>query len=153
MSHLPRELRESSARHHGREMPWTPEAELCRDILARDEWYGYGLEPGHIGWFLIAGNLDVYFNAYGLEPWWCLGNLAAEPLGRILRRFEEDDTPALKAITRIPAQRLVREFADFRGRKVYSSADDLARLCLLRFLAKRNGGPNQGGSPAHRHGR
>ena len=105
-----------------RELLWRAEAELCSDILGRDDWYGYGLEPGHMGWFLVAGNMDVYFNAYGVEPWWCLGNLGTEPLGRILRRFEEDDAPGLKAIAEVPAQRLVREFAELEGRKVYSSA-------------------------------
>ncbi len=142
MKLIPRELLESSAKHFCRETLWFPEAELCREILSRDEWFGYGLEPGHMGWFLVAGNMDVYFNAYGVEPWWCLGNLGTEPLSRILQRFREDDAPAFKVIASVPAQRLVREYADLQGQKVYSSADDVARLSLLHFLTKRNGSPN-----------
>jgi hypothetical protein len=133
---IPHELLEASQRHHGRETLWQTEARLCRDILNRDTWYGYGLEPGHMAWFFVAGDLSVYFNAYGVEPWWCLGNLEREPLSRILQRFEEDDTPASRLIMHVPAQRLVRELGDPNSRKVYSSADDLLRLYLFRYLRR-----------------
>ena len=136
MRRIPGGLLEASRGHHGRDDWWRTEAELCREILGRDDWYGYGLEPGHMAWFFVAADRSVYFNAYGVEPWWCLGNLAREPLGAILRRFGEDDTPGLRAIRTIPAQRLVRELGDADGRKVHSSADDLLRLYLSRRLGR-----------------
>jgi len=135
MTKIPRRLLELSVKHFGQDVLWRSEAELCSEILSRNEWYGYGMEPGHMGWFEIAGNMDVYFNAYGVESCWCLGNLARESLSTILGRFEEDNTPGRRLIASVPAQRLVRDFGNLQGRQVHSSADDLLRLYLFRHLA------------------
>jgi hypothetical protein len=136
----PLDLLESTRRHRGQDVPWRSEGELCQAILDRPPLYGYGMEPGHMAWFLVSADLDVYFNAYDVAPAFCLGNLAAEPLSVVLGRFEQDDAPGLRAIAQVSAQEQVRRFGDPSGRKAFCCENDLLQLYLARHWAANGAG-------------
>ncbi len=135
MRKIPGELQESSRRHFGGETPWQSEAELCEEILSREPWFGYAIEPGHMPWFVITSGFDVFFNALGYDPWQCLGNIRTEPLAAILSRFENNDTPGLRTIFTVTPQQLVREHGQFDGRQAYGGVNDL----LMLYVAKHCG--------------
>ena len=132
MRDIPRELIESSRKHFGRDRLWYTEGELCEDVLARAPWLGYALEPGHMPWFLVSGGGDVFFNALGTEPWWCLGNLESESVDTIIERLEQNQTPGLRTVYNVPAQELVRRYGRCDGQRVYCDADDLLRPYVAR---------------------
>ena len=135
MATISEELMESSRKHFGSDTLWYTEAELCRQILAREPWFGYAIEPGHMPWFIITSGFDVFYNAFGYDPWFCLGNIKREPLPVILARFENNDTPGLRTIYTIPPQELVRTYGSLDSAKVYGDAEDLLTL----YVAKRCG--------------
>jgi len=123
MRKIPRELLESSRRHFGREALWHAEGELCRQILDREPWFGYAMEPGHMPWFIITSGFDVFYNAFGYDPWFCLGNIKREPLAVILARFENNDTPGLRTVYTIAPQELVRKYGRRDSAKAYGERD------------------------------
>jgi len=139
MARVPAELLASSREHFGREALWRTEAELYAEIQAREPWSPYAIEPEptHMPWFLVDAAMDVYFNQFGWEPWWRLGNLAAEPLETILNRFESDDTPGLRTINTITPQQLAAPHGDPAGGKIYSDVNDLLCLYLARHFTPR----------------
>ncbi|MCC7408340.1 MAG: hypothetical protein IT442_09720 [Phycisphaeraceae bacterium] len=124
---IPADLLESSRSHFGHDELWHTEQSLCQQILARDPWFRYTVAPGPFDAFLITSDLDVFHNAFDMDPWWCLGNLRSESLETILNRFQRDDTLGLRTINTIPAQELVRQHGRTDGQRLHTSADDLMR--------------------------
>ncbi len=137
---IPRELLESSRRHFGCETLWHTEAELCRQILVQEPWFGYAIEPGHMPWFIITSRFDVCYNAFGYDPWFYLGNIQSEPLATILARFENNDTPGLRTVYTVLPQELARKHGSLDGQRVYGSVNDLLRL----YVAKHCGWATDG---------
>jgi len=129
---IPRELLESSRRHFASEALWCTEAELCRHILRREPWFGYAIEPAHTPWFIITSGFDVFYNAFGYDPWFRLGNIKREPLAVILARFENNETPGLRTIYTIPPQELVRKYGCLDSAKVHGGDDDLLALYVAK---------------------
>jgi hypothetical protein len=138
MQSISRELLEASERHYGNETKWRSEGELCEEILSNDPWFGYALEPGHMPWFLISSTFDVFFNAMGTDPWWCLGNVKAESLDVILDRFKNNDTPGLQTIHNVPPQELVKKYGDRNGQRVYDHADSLLKLYVAKHCQRKD---------------
>ena len=136
---IPCELLESSRRHFGSETLWDTEPELCGQILAGQPWFGYAIEPAHMPWFIITSGFDVFYNAFGYDPWFCLGNIQREPLAVILGRFENNDTPGLRTIYTIPPQELVRKYGCLDSAKVYGDADDLLALYVAKHCGHQLG--------------
>ena len=83
-------------------------------------------------WFLVSGGSNVFFNALGTEPWWCLGNLESDSVDTIVGRLEQNRTPGLQTVYNVPAQELVRRYGRRDGQWVYCDADDLLRLYVAR---------------------
>ena len=137
MRAVPRDLLESSRKHFGSEALWYTEGELCEQILSREPWFGYAQEPGHMPWFVISSDFDVFFNAFGYDPWFCLGNIRSEPLAVILGRFENNDTAGLRTIYNVPPQELVRKYGRLDGRRVYGDANDLLTLYVAKHCGRR----------------
>jgi len=137
MEQIPAALMASSRKHFDREVLWRGEADLYAEIMAREPWHPYAVEPEptHMPWFLIDGAFDVYFNQFGYDPWWRLGNLAAEPLETILTRFEINDTPGLRTVYTVTPQELAQRHGDPAGQKAYSDIDDLLALYVARHCA------------------
>lgn len=92
--------------------------------------YAYGY-PSHLC-FYVDGDWDVYTNMGTLEPWWRLGNLREEPLGRVLRRWVDDDLPILRTMRSVSRRELSERHGDPLGERVYSGLDDLLSLYLAR---------------------
>ena len=129
---IPCELLESSRKHFGKEALWETEGELCQQILTRESWFGYAIEPAHMPWFIITSEFDVFYNAFGYDPWFCLGNIQREPLAVILGRFENNDTPGLRTVFTIPPQELVRKYGQFDSQCVHGSVNDLLTLYVAK---------------------
>ncbi|MDY7011687.1 MAG: radical SAM protein [Planctomycetota bacterium] len=129
---IPRELLESSRKHFGKETLWHTEDELCGQILAREPWFGYAIEPAQMPWFIITSGFDVFYNAFGYDPWFCLGNIKREPLDVVLARFENNDTPGLRTVYTVPPQELVRKYGQFDRQRVYGSTNDLLTLYVAK---------------------
>jgi hypothetical protein len=74
-------------------------------------------------WFEILPGFDVYSNLGGLTPAWRLGNLKTDGLASILDTLENDRTPGLRAIFRVPVCELAHRFGHPRGQRVYVRED------------------------------
>jgi len=137
---LPEGILESSRRHFHRDI-WQSESELYASILEdggvppKDE--RVLAEPSSF-WFFVANNWDVFSNVGTLEPWWRLGNLKADSVETIMRRFEQDDIIGLDTLFNYPRNRLAEAYGNPHGLKIYSSRDDLLSFILLS-IARRNG--------------
>jgi len=70
------------------------------------------------------------------EPWWRLGNLEVDSVETIIRRFEKDEILGLDVLLNYPRDRLVREYGDPNGLKIYSAKDDLLSLYLAKHCEK-----------------
>ena len=60
---------------------------------------------------------------------WAIGNLKTEPTEELLRRIEQEDTPALRAAREISLGELVRRYGDPDSRRVFDEGD--YRIYLL----------------------
>ena len=120
-------------------IPSAPRRSCMPRSCGRSHGVPYGLQLNPVSWFLIAGNEDVFFNGYEMDPWCRLGNLAREPLRTIIRRFEEDDVPLVKAVNSFTPQELAQRYGDPSGRKVFQGVDDLLGLYLIRHFSEISG--------------
>lgn len=122
---LPENLLTASRRYLEKAAIWRTEEELIPEIIttpcAQEEL------PEKL-WFLICSNWNVFANVGTLEPWWCLGNLKADSVETILKRYENNEVPGLKTLHHPSPAYLVKEFGNANGLKIYSSRDDLLAL-------------------------
>ncbi len=136
---VPQEILAASRKHLNRQILWQTESDLYRSIIgteritAADESL---LDEPQQFWFFVTEKWDVFSNVGTLEPWWKLGNLKADTVATIMRRFERDEIPGLDILLHYPHKMLAREYGDPQGKKVYSSRGDLLDLYLARHCEK-----------------
>ena len=130
---LPKALLAATREHFGRDVLWKTEATLYAEIL-RDEAtrISAAILPGVL-WFFVCSNWDVYSNIGTLEPWWRLGNLKQDSVESIIRTFEEDGVPGLRALFHESTASLAQQHGDPTGQRIYSTREDLVAL----YRAKR----------------
>jgi len=102
-----------------------PEAHLVPGLLADDR--PHGAWPEHLA-FMVASDLDVCSNVGDLMPWWRLGNLERDGVGEIIRRFEADEPPGMRAHFGVPVRELARRYSRPGGGKLYDKRDLTSRL-------------------------
>jgi hypothetical protein len=129
---LPADLVEASQRYLRRDPLWQTEADLLARIEADEDRYPHTYSYPDRLCFYVTSEWDVYSNMGTLEPWWRLGNLLRDGVDRVVRRFEVNDCAGLRTVYSVPAHDLARRYGNPRGRRVYSSADDLLALYLAR---------------------
>jgi len=84
-------------------------------------------QPEHLA-FEVTPDLDVYSNIEEMTPWWKLGNLKADSIGDIMRRFEEDKPLGMQAHFHVPVSELAEKYGQRESRKVYVADDLKSRL-------------------------
>jgi hypothetical protein len=136
---LPEDILESSKKHFGRDILWKTERELCASILedirgiSDDESV---LDEPVIFWFFITNNWDVFSNIGTLEPWWGLGNLKVDSVELMMRRFEQNEISGLNVLYNYPRDRLVKDYGDPNGQRIYSCKKDLLSLYHAKHCEK-----------------
>lgn len=133
---LPAELIESSRKHFKREELWYTEGELVARVLNEEEAFPYAYPYPERLWMVIKDDWDVFSNFAGLEDWWRLGNLRADPVAAILERFVNNDAPGLAAIHGHSPKALVKRFGDPSGTKIYTDSGDLLSLFVEKHCAE-----------------
>jgi hypothetical protein len=136
---LPEDILETSRKHFGRDILWQTESELYASILEDkrvipdDESV---LDEPSMFWFFITNNWDVFSNIGTLEPWWRLGNLKVDSVETIMRRFEQNEIPGLNILYNYPQDRLVKDYGDPNGQRIYSGKEDLLSLYQAKHCEK-----------------
>ncbi len=126
---LPEAILEPSRKHFGKKILWQPESELYRSILKNEEVPAKGEKVlPEVLWFFVTNNWDVFSNVGTLEGWWRLGNLKADSVEIIMRRFEQDGILGLEVLLHQPPNKLAKEYGDPHGMKIYSTQGDLLSL-------------------------
>ena len=77
----------------------------------------------------VSNGYGLYFNFTHMRPEWKIGDLRADPAEELVRRFTEEDTPALRAARGISLGELVRRYGDPRSDRVFEEED--FRMYLL----------------------
>ena len=99
-----------------------PERELCR--LRRDEAaHAAPHNEGEDLTLFVSNEFDLFFNFTHLRPEWRIGNLKTEPMDELMRRVEEEDTPALRAARAISLGELVRRYGDPASERAFDEGD------------------------------
>ncbi len=103
------------------------EAELC------EKWKD---DPSHISFpqgeelvLYVSNRYELFFNYTHMRPEWAVGNLKTEPVEELLRRIEQQDTPALRTAREISLGELVRRWGDPDSERVFDEGD--YRIYLL----------------------
>ena len=136
---LPQDILEASRRHFGTGTLWKTESELYKSImenganLPADE--SVLSEPSRF-WFFVTNDWDVFSNVGTLEPWWKLGNMKADSVDTIMRRFEQDEILGLDVLLHYPQSKLAVEYGDSQGKKIYSGKVDLLDLYHAKHCEK-----------------
>lgn len=125
VSDLPEKLLRASRRHLGKKVLWQTEAEIISEI---EKFPDVKENLPEKLWFFVCSNWDVYPNIGTLEPWWCIGNLKRDSVDTILRRYENNEVPGLKALYHPSPEYLAKEFGNTYGQKIYSGRADLLAL-------------------------
>ena len=133
VSALPSGIVEPSRRHFGKEVLWQTDRDVVAQIRDREESFPYAYHVPERLWLTFKGNLDVFSNVATPEAPWKLGNMATDTPGDILRRFEMNEPAGLKTIYSRSPRKLVEQFGDPAGDRIYSSPDDLLALYVARY--------------------
>ena len=104
------------------EADWLPELLHQSEPLAE--------MPGTLA-FMVTPELDVYSNLGEPAPAWRLGNLCADGLDVILRRFERDEAPGLQAMFHVPVCELAAAYGRPDSRLLYDRDDLIVRWIKL----------------------
>ena len=143
VSDLPNDILEPSKKHFGRETLWETERDLVAQILDQQESFPYAYHVPERLWLTFKGSLDVYSNVATPKTPWKLGNLATDTPGDILRKFEMNGPVGLKTIYSHSPGKLVEQFGDHRGDKIYSGQDDLLALYVAQYCDEMTRGSNR----------
>ena len=84
--------------------------------------------------FMVTPELDVYCNLGEPTPAWRLGNLRADGLDVIMRRFQRDEAPGLQAMFHVPVSELAAAYGRPDGRRLYDRDDLMVRWIKLWTL-------------------
>ena len=99
-----------------------PERELCR--LRRDETaHAAPHNEGEDLTLFVSNEYGLFFNFTHLRPEWRIGDLKTEPMDELMRRVEEEDTPALRAARAISLGELVRRYGDPASERAFDEGD------------------------------
>ena len=99
-----------------------PERELCR--LWRDE--AGNAAPHNEGEDLVlyvSNEYGLFFNFTHLRPEWRIGDLQTDPMDELMRRVEEEDTPALRAARSVSLAELVRRYGNSASERAFNAGD------------------------------
>ncbi len=133
MRKAPQRLLESSRKHFKKQTLYYSEAELCEQLLCTEPQFPYAIWHADMPWFLVTGQLDVFSNMQGMDPWWKLGNLKTDELEAILRRFEDNDTLGWRTIHTVSPKELVQQYGCVESSRAYTSTDDLLSLYVTKY--------------------
>jgi hypothetical protein len=136
---IPKEILKASRKHLDRQILWQTEGDLYKSIMEAERVPSADesvLDESQQFWFFVTDNWDVFSNVGTLEPWWKLGNMKEDTMATIMRRFEQDEISGLDILLHYPQKKLVKEFGDPEGKKVYSGRSDLLDLYLARHCEK-----------------
>ena len=107
------------------------EAELC------GKWKD---DPSHVRFpqeeervLYVSNTYELFFNYTHMRPEWRIGNLKLDPTEELMRRIEEEDTPALRAAREITLGELARRYGDLSSQRLFSE-DDYRMYLLNRHL-------------------
>ncbi len=78
--------------------------------------------------FMVAAGYDVYANITELGPWSVLGNLKSHGVESVVRAFERDSVPGLRARFDVPVAELAAAFGRLDGRTLNTEGDLKSRL-------------------------
>lgn len=81
--------------------------------------------------FMVTPKLDVFSNIGEPRPWWCLGNLKADGLEIIMRRYENNDVPGLRANFTVPVSELAQRYGRRDSQQLYAEGDVVLRWLRL----------------------
>lgn len=79
--------------------------------------------------FMVTPELDVFSNLAEPMPWWKLGNLRTDGVGRIMQRFEDDEAPGLHVNFHVPVSELAQTYGRKDSQYLYTRED-----LILRWL-------------------
>ena len=103
------------------------EREWCRQW--QDNTSHVELHPEDDLVLYVSNTYDLFFNFTHMKPEWRIGNLKKDPMEELIRRIQEEDTPALREARRIPLGELVERYGDENSEKLFEEAD--YRMYLL----------------------
>ncbi len=76
----------------------------------------------------VDPDFDVYPNIGDNMPWWRLGNLKTDGVDRILRAYQNEETPGQRANQTIPVSALAERFGDPESTRLYDGGDLVRRF-------------------------
>ena len=100
------------------------EGELVKQLV--DEQAPHASYPNELAFF-VTPELDVYANIEELMPWWKLGNLEADGLDVIMRRFVYDEVPGLQLNYHVPVGELAQHYGRPESRRLYGRSELIER--------------------------
>lgn len=130
LARVPESLVRQSEDYLGRTLGAAEEdliAKMLADNTTCPSAYGY---PERLG-FYVTANDDVFSNIGELAPWWRLGNLRRDELGRIVANLEDNRVPGLWAMYHVPVAELAAKYGRRKSRLLYDPGDLRARWLSL----------------------
>lgn len=76
----------------------------------------------------VSNEYDLYFNFTHMRPEWRIGNLKTDPIGELVRRALEEDTPAMREAKRVSIGELVRGYGDPESERAFEKEDYISFL-------------------------
>jgi MoaA/NifB/PqqE/SkfB family radical SAM enzyme len=77
--------------------------------------------------FMVTPELDVYSNIGEPRPWWRLGNLKTDGIDHIMRCYETNDVPGLRANFTVPVSVLAQRYGRRDSQRVYGEGEIVLR--------------------------
>ena len=111
------------------------EAEWMKRLLDDSRPIGSPLEGPAV--LYVDADWDVYPNVTAPRPAWRLGNLRADGAQTVLRRYREQDTPALRICREMPVNQLAAACGDANSQRLFTRGDFLIYL-VNRCVRGRN---------------
>lgn len=76
----------------------------------------------------VSNTYDLFFNFTHMRPEWKIGNLKEDPIEELVRRIEQQDTPALNIARSIPIGELAARYGNPASLRLFEREDYLGYL-------------------------
>ncbi len=84
----------------------------------------------------VGADMDVYPNIAECAPWWRLGNLRTDGVEHVLRAYQNEEAPGMRANRTLPICTLAGRYGIPGSTRLYDGGD-LVRRFLRQWGAER----------------